>query len=970
MDGLHSNAQNAVQGSTAKEITDGIASLIGGAVDVAGDTIELASKLFNNNKKKDGEGEDISPPPSKKLNSAELGKQLGKATQELGDTARSAIALPVKAVQQTIEIVKLVKEFVQAKGTETFYDIKLKLSSAKQTGLSAIDEIRSKLITGIKNVKGAANSIKNFLFDRTKGKVNIKEEIRGNRTEQAKKFIDLLKTEAGEQAPHDFHNVEIKSEGIKLLEVKDGMVELNTIAEQMNSEIVQTAMTQNTIPAVLNPSLANVDSDSLTGQILAEQQVVEVNGEGLDPTLANQLDELLAQVGNQAATDTQANTKSESESENATDTLDLITANQSRLENLVQMHKLAADKDKVLTLDGNDRVTVTAQAAIGEAIQYNVATKGNRPYTFIASKDGEVITYDANIESIEKVLDSAEVAFNPELNSQFTVNRFSKNSTTTALHQFSSKLATMPEGEQSVTIGERTYQVTKDTAKVTVTASDDSQLTIQADGKVSSSGTVINELFEGGKSSISTKLIAKIQAENNEVKEILSRERGAMNQGDLDRAEGLGKEAKTELSEVQGLNANLNQVAETEVIIEPTTVRPEKVFDLLEEVEAEENKVEAQTQSEVIITNGQLKDLRDYRWEDIKDVLYTSLGKNDRFGSRIEKMQDAADKFIANDEYAALEELETTNVEALVNRLEKNIRSEEIAIPEFAAHLEENLSLLAADRKESLVNIQSRTESLADAKVLLTYIQNKYLSKDITQEIAGRSTSSKYILIEKNNEELVRDRHAEIGRAIRPRDRKLTTQTRASNLNKIVDNPKYQGIKLQKETIIGIVKEDIETLEQNRGVLLKNLEARSLKLDEVRKIGDSSDEQYLEQEIERLTKFVESDDRELETLSQLKEYIDSPEFKLEKTETQNFEIQEFPEVSAASKQVPTSATISSPSTISLASLNESSETDRVTSSLSSTAQKAGSLASLNDSDENEAITGMEMSQEPELEMAN
>ena len=966
MDGLHSNAQNAVQGSSAKEITDGIASLIGGAVDVAGDTIELAGKLFNNSQKKDGKGEELSTLPNKKSSSAELGKQLGKTTQELGDTARSAIALPVKAVQQTIEIVKLVKEFVQAKGTETFDDIKLKLSSAKQNGLSAVDEIRSKLSTGIKNVKGAANSIKNFLFDRTKGKVNIKEEVRGNRAEQAKKFIDLLKTEAGEQAPHDFHNVEIKSEGIKLLEVKDGVVELNTIAEQMNLEIVQTAMTQNIIPAVLNPNLANVDSDSFTGQILAEQQVVEVNGEGLDPFLANQLNELLTQAENQVIAEVQANV----ESEVVSDTPDLIAENRSRLENLVEMHKLAADIKNKLTLNDSNgiAVTVTVQTAIGKTLQYSVATKGNRPYTFIASKDGEVITYNANIESIEKVLDSAEVAFNPEFNSQFAVNRFSKHSTTTALHQFSSKLAAIPFGYQSVTIGKQTYQVAKDAAKITVTASDDHQLTIQADGKVSSSGTFMSELFEGGKSSISSKLIAKIQAENNEVKEILSRERGAMNQGDLERAEGLGKEAKTEFSEVQGLNANLNQVAKATPVAAPTIIRPERVFDLLEKVEAEETKVEAQTRSEVIITKEELKDLRDYRREEIKDILYASLGKNDQFRSRIEKMQDATDKFIANDEYAALEALEVTNVEALIIRLEQNIQSEEVDIPEFTAHLKESPHLLAADQKESLANIQSRTESLADAKLLLTYIQDKYLANDTIQKVAGQSTGSKYILIERSNEELVQDRQAEIGLAITPGDRKLTTQTRANNLRQIIGNPKYQGVKLRKETITGVIKADIKTLEQNRGVLLESLQARSIKLAEVRTIGDLSDKKYLEQEIERLTKFVESDARELETLSQLKEYIESPEFKLEKTEIQNLEVEQALKVSAVSEQILTPAAIVYPITTSLASLNELFNTDDVTFGTISIVQKSGSLASLNDSDENEAITDLQMSEESELAM--
>jgi hypothetical protein len=936
MDGLHSDAQNAVQGVSAKEISEEVGEAVEQVIGFIGDLFEQ-----DPNKNKESAADNVTASTA---SSVELSQKLGKTSTKLGQTVKTAVTAPVEAVKLTVEIIKLTKDFVRAKSSETIDDLQVKFRAGLGKGKDLLNDLQLKLGSGLSKAKEITKSIKNFLFDRTNGKVNIKEEVRGNRAEQAKKFIDLLKTEAGEQAPHDFHNVEIKSEGIKLLEVKDGLVELNEIAKQMNSEIVQTAMTQNTIPAVLSPNLANVDSDSLTGQILADQQLVEINGEGLDPILADELDRLLVQAENQAAAIDRVNANSEL----ATDTSALIAENRRGLENLVQMHKLAANEKGKLILDGSDRVTVTIQAATGENLQYNVATKGDRSYSFITNKDGQVITYDADITSVAPLLDSAAVAFNPELDSQFTVGQFSKNSRTNALHQFSHELATMPEGEQSVTIGEQAYQVTKDAAQVTVTTSDDSQLTIQADGKVSSSGTVMNELFEGGKSSISTKLIAKIQAENNEVKEILSRERGAMNQGDLDRAEGLGKAAKTELSEVKGLNANLDRVAKTEAIVEPTTVRPERVFDLVEEVEAKETKVEAQTQSQVIITNSQLKDLRDDRRDDIKDVLYASLGKNDKFGSRIEKMQDAADKFITNDEYAALEAFETKNVDMLVSRLEQNIQSEEVAIPEFAAHLEENPSLLAADQKESLANIQSRTESLTDAKVLLEYIQNKYISKDGTQEVADRSTGSKYILIEESKEELVADRHAEISRAIAPRDRKLTAQARASNLNTIINNPRYQGIKSDKQTIIGVVEEDIKIRKQNRGVLSKNLETKNVELNEARKVSDSPDEQYLLVEIDRLTKFVESDDRELETLSQLKEYIESSQFQ----------------------EVLTSPTISSPITISLASLNESSETDKETSNYTSTAPKAGSLASLNDSDENEAITSVQMQQEPELEMAN
>jgi hypothetical protein len=293
---------------------------------------------------------------------------------------------------------------------------------------------------------------------------------------------------------------------------------------------------------------------------------------------------------------------------------------------------------------------------------------------------------------------------------------------------------------------------------------------------------------------------------------------------------------------------------------------------------------EPETQS-VVITKAQLEDLSDDRSHDLKDVVYASLDKNDEFGSRLEKMKDAADKFITNDEYAALEQFETTNLQALVQKLESNITVEEVNIPEFEQHLAENPNSLLQDQETDLKSIQTRIEKLADAKALLTFIEAKYPA----QQTANGLDQPKYTLIDLSLSELIVERDAAIERAVIPHNSALTAETRQQNLDRVLANPKYGEIQSSAiETVLTAIQMNTEQLEHNRGENLGRIDRKNIALTEAQQLADRGEIEDpnrkdkiedLIREVDKLTKFDEYHNQELATLTQLKEYIQHPELK-------------------------------------------------------------------------------------------
>ena len=132
MDGIQARAQSAVQGMTAKEISNTAEDFVEGIGKIGGNIIgaTVAALL----PKKSNEEEQTS---------ADIAAQLKQKAKDLDRAGKDLIELPTKSVQLTIEIIKLSKQFVLAKSKDSFKDLKSKLSNT-------------------------FGSIKQFMFDRSK----------------------------------------------------------------------------------------------------------------------------------------------------------------------------------------------------------------------------------------------------------------------------------------------------------------------------------------------------------------------------------------------------------------------------------------------------------------------------------------------------------------------------------------------------------------------------------------------------------------------------------------------------------------------------------------------------------------------------------------------------------------------------------------------------------------------------------
>jgi hypothetical protein len=342
-------------------------------------------------------------------------------------------------------------------------------------------------------------------------------------------------------------------------------------------------------------------------------------------------------------------------------------------------------------------------------------------------------------------------------------------------------------------------------------------------------------------------------------------------------------------STIQGLEYLLSESSQVQLEAVPDSIEQPLISVSVEAENAvvvvgEGEVVTPETQP-VVITKAQLEDLSDDRSHDLKDVVYASIDKNDEFGSRLEKMKDAADKFITNDEYAALEQFETTNLQALVHKLGSNIEAEEVNIPEFAQHLAENPNSLPQDQETDLKSIQVRTEKLADAKALLAFIEAKYPA----QQTANGLDQPKYTLIDLSLSELIVERDAQIDRAVIPHNSALTAETRQQNLDRVLADPKYAEIQSSAlKTILIAIQTNTERLEHNRGENLGRIDRKNIDLTEAQQLEDRGEIEDpnrkdkiedLTQEVDKLTKFDEYHNQELATLTQLKEYIQHPELK-------------------------------------------------------------------------------------------
>jgi hypothetical protein len=112
-----------------------------------------------------------------------------------------------------------------------------------------------------RGIKNKFSSLKDFMLAETKGEVKIGQEIKGNKQEQAERFIKLLNTPAGEQAPEGLEHTIIAPWGENLIVVdENNNVTANLIQPLMNSEVAQLAIERNTVAAAMAPNIQPVAS--------------------------------------------------------------------------------------------------------------------------------------------------------------------------------------------------------------------------------------------------------------------------------------------------------------------------------------------------------------------------------------------------------------------------------------------------------------------------------------------------------------------------------------------------------------------------------------------------------------------------------------------------------------------------------------------------------------------------------------
>jgi hypothetical protein len=135
----------------------------------------------------------------------------------------------------------------------------------------------------VRGIKNKFKSLRDFMFQETKGEVNIGQQLTGSKQEQAEKFIKLLNISPGEKAPEGLENTTIAPWGENLITVdENNNVTANLIQPLMNSEVVQLAIERNTVAAAMAANIQPVPSSlasqelNLQGQLIGQDTIDEL----------------------------------------------------------------------------------------------------------------------------------------------------------------------------------------------------------------------------------------------------------------------------------------------------------------------------------------------------------------------------------------------------------------------------------------------------------------------------------------------------------------------------------------------------------------------------------------------------------------------------------------------------------------------------------------------------------------------
>jgi hypothetical protein len=135
-------------------------------------------------------------------------------------------------------------------------------------------------------------SLKDYLAQETDGAVKIGQNLPGDEREQAARFMQLLNTPAGQQAPEGMENTLIAPWGKNLIVVDaNNQVTVNLIQPLMDSAVITAAM-NDLVPSAVAPGIRPVEGSLASNE--ADIQTSLIAGDAIDEMLKKQAEPQLA----------------------------------------------------------------------------------------------------------------------------------------------------------------------------------------------------------------------------------------------------------------------------------------------------------------------------------------------------------------------------------------------------------------------------------------------------------------------------------------------------------------------------------------------------------------------------------------------------------------------------------------------------------------------------------------------------
>jgi hypothetical protein len=225
---------------------------------------------------------------------------LGTATLGLGAmVAKSAVSglskTIMKLLQWTSEFLTKERHLIYIKDEEHDATVGVEGTSKAREQKKGVS-LRQKVWETIK-------SLKDFVFKRSQGKASLSEEISGTKQAQAQKFLKLLHTPTGEQAPPGLEQMKVNVEGIDLIVVdKQGKVITNEIQPLMATATVKAALEDDKVELPNVPAIEPVPGSladneiQIQSDVLAASDSLEARLRQREDIANNQIQEELAEV--------------------------------------------------------------------------------------------------------------------------------------------------------------------------------------------------------------------------------------------------------------------------------------------------------------------------------------------------------------------------------------------------------------------------------------------------------------------------------------------------------------------------------------------------------------------------------------------------------------------------------------------------------------------------------------------------